>query len=578
MKILIAKSAGFCMGVRRAVEMVMDAPGEYRSPIYTYGPLIHNAQVLELLEEKGIFALDQIPDTGEGTVLIRAHGVPPDARHRLQEAGFQVIDATCPRVIKVQTIIRKHTQKQHAAIIIGDRDHPEVIGLLGYAGDRGCVAGTMEELQALPAFDQAIIVAQTTQNTQFFEEVKRWAAENHPHYRIYDTICDSTERRQAEVNRLAKEVDTVVVVGGRNSGNTQRLAEIARASGKPTYHIETEADLEGLDIGELNAARFIGITAGASTPNWVIKRVYRSLEALRFKKARAWRRAIFVLQRALLLTNIYVSLGAGCLCYAVTRLLGIDHYQPYVILAILYVQSMHTLNHLTGRQSDRYNDPGRAGFYIRQRRFLSVLAVFAGAAGLILAFNMGRTPFTVLLIMSILGLSYNLRVIPRGLFKGRYRSLRQVPGSKTLLITAAWGVVTTLFPSLSVRGTADLSTVLVFLWAVGLVFVRTAFFDTLDMQGDRIVGKETIPTLLGEKKTVRLLKAILLFNLSVLLIAAGFGLVTDLGFFLPVCTAFVALVLTFYQRGLMIPGIRMEFLLESNFVLAGVTTLLWSVL
>ena len=123
-----------------------------------------------------------------------------------------------------------------------------------------------------------------------------------------------------------------------------------------------------------------------------------------------------------------------------------------------------------------------------------------------------------------------------------------------------------------------MSTILVFLWAVGLVFVRTAFFDTLDMQGDRIVGKETIPTLLGEKKTVRLLKAILLINLSVLLLAAGFRLVPALGFLLPVCTAFVALVLMFYQRGLMIPGIRMEFLLESNFVLAGVTTLLWSVL
>jgi (E)-4-hydroxy-3-methyl-but-2-enyl pyrophosphate reductase len=228
MKILIAKTSGFCMGVRRAVEMVLDAPDQHANPIFTYGPLIHNPQVLNLLQSKDITILDEIPARGSGTVLIRAHGVPPTTKQGLKEADFNVIDATCPRVIKVQTIIRKHAKKDYASIIIGDRDHPEVIGLLGYARQKGYVIGTMEELEALPAFDNAIIVAQTTQNTRFFGAVKDWAAANHPHYKIYNTICDSTERRQAEVKRLAEAVDAVIVVGGRNSGNTRRLAEIAR--------------------------------------------------------------------------------------------------------------------------------------------------------------------------------------------------------------------------------------------------------------------------------------------------------------------------------------------------------------
>ena len=146
MKILIAKTSGFCMGVRRAVEMVLDAPDQHANPIFTYGPLIHNPQVLSLLQSKDITILDEIPDQGSGTVLIRAHGVPPTAKQGLKKANFKVIDATCPRVIKVQTIIRKHAKKNYASIIIGDKDHPEVIGLLGYARQKGYVIGTMQEL------------------------------------------------------------------------------------------------------------------------------------------------------------------------------------------------------------------------------------------------------------------------------------------------------------------------------------------------------------------------------------------------------------------------------------------------
>ena len=297
--------------------------------------------------------LDEIPARGDGTVLIRAHGVPPSTKEKLKAVNFNVIDATCPRVIKVQTIIRKHAKKGYAAIIIGDNDHPEVIGLLGYAGDKGYVVGSMPELEALPVFENAIIVAQTTQNTQFFESVKNWAATNHPHYKVFNTICDSTARRQAEVKRLAESVDAVIVVGGRNSGNTRRLAEIARESGTPAYHIETEADLADIDSDALMTARHIGITAGASTPNWIIKKVYRSLETLQVKRKQSWRKVLFGLQRALLLTNIYVSLGAGCLSYASLKLQGFNQLFPYVLISMLYVQSMHILAHLTGSKADQ---------------------------------------------------------------------------------------------------------------------------------------------------------------------------------------------------------------------------------
>jgi len=573
MKIIVAKTAGFCMGVRRAVEMALDAPSKHQEPIYAYGPLIHNPQVLKLFEEKGISVLHEIPDRGTGTVLVRAHGVPPEAKQALRTAGFHVIDATCPRVIKVQTIIRMHAKKGYASIIIGDRDHPEVIGLLGYAGGKGYVAGSQSELESLPAFDKAIVVAQTTQSTRFFRDVKAWFGRKSPHYKVFGTICDSTEKRQQEAYEMARQVDALVVVGGYASGNTRRLAAIVEQTGTPVYHVETEAEL---NLEALGNTRNIGITAGASTPNWITKRIFRALEAIPVQQAAGWRGLFFKLRRVLLLTNIYVALGAGCLCFTCTKLQGIRPYPLLVLIAFLYVLSMHTLNHLTGTQADRYNDPDRAAFYRGNRMGLTLLAIVAGAAGLLAAYAIGTRPFLALLTMSVLGLSYNLTLIPASLqSRFKYRRIRDVPGSKTVLIAVAWGVVTSIFPALTVTGEVGLSSLMVFLWSMCVVFVRTAFFDVLDMQGDRIVGKETIAVLLGEQRSMRLLRTLAVVSLAVLLLGCALQLFTNLGILLTVSPLIVMLIMRAYRQGYLLPGVRLEFLVDTHFVIAGLVTLLW---
>ena len=567
MKIIIAKTAGFCMGVRRAVDMVLEAPGSQPEPISTYGPLIHNPQVLNLLKEKGINSLDHIPRAGTGTTMIRAHGVPPQAQRDLEKAGFKVINATCPRVIRVQTIIRKHTEKGYASIIIGDSDHPEVLGLKGYAGNRGHVVGSLAELDALPPFDQAIIVAQTTQNTGLYDRVKKWAAAQRPHYKVYDTICDSTSKRQAEISELASRVDAIIVVGGHNSGNTLRLAEIARRTGKPTYHIETE---EELDLGALAGAETIGITAGASTPNWMIRKICRVLELIPVSRLSGWKLALFNLQRALLLTNIYVALGAGCLCYACTRLLGAPQNFPHVLIAVLYVLSMHIINNLTGKKSDHYNDPVRARFYENYRTLLGMLAILAGGVGLATAYSLGTLPFAVLLAMSVTGLSYNLNLAPTRIKHIRYRRIKDIPGSKTVLIAVAWGVVTAILPALRYPDVVSgLATAAVFVWSTCMVFVRTAFFDLLDIQGDRIVGKETIPVAFGEKQTRMLLKAMLITGATTLALAGVFNTVPWFGYLLALCPLLFLPVAIAHQQGRILPGIRLEFITESLFVLTG---------
>jgi len=561
------------MGVRRAVELVLDTARGNQTPLFTYGPLIHNPQVLNIFEEKGIHVINEIPENAQGDVIIRAHGIAPRRKADLEKAGFQIIDATCPRVIKVQRIIQRHAGQGCACIIIGDRQHPEVIGLLGYAGANGYAVDSLDQLKNLPAFDQAIIVAQTTQNTSLFEDVRQWVARRLPYYKIYNTICDSTEKRQAEVKKMAARVDAVVVVGGFNSGNTRRLVEIAAKAGKPAYHVQTEQDLDPVLFQDVKT---VGISAGASTPNWIIRRVYRKLQQLPLGRADSLDRYLKFIQRALLLTNIYVALGAGFLCYACARLQQLDHYVPQILIAFLYVQSMHILNHLMERKSDRYNDPERAEFYSSHLPFLTLLALVAGGAGLLTAYTLGSAAFMMLLVMSVLGCCYNIRLLPDIMaVHGRYKRLKDIPGSKTILIALAWGIVTAVFPALDETGKMGAATVVVFLWSVSMVFARTVFFDILDIQGDRIVGKETLPILVGEKQSRRFLTYLIVLSLLLLLLPAATGLISPLAFLLSICPLLMGVFLLASEKELILPGFNLQFLVESIFVLAGLVSFFW---
>lgn len=567
MKITIAKTAGFCMGVRRAVDMVLDASNTTEESICTYGPLIHNPQVLKMLEEKKIPSINTIPEKGVGTILIRAHGVPPKDAELLKKVGFKVIDATCPRVIRVQTIIQKHSQMGYASIILGDLDHPEVKGLLGYAGERGVTTSSMEELQNLPSFDKAIIVAQTTQDTHLFEEVRAWARKEHPDYKVFDTICDSTEKRQAEARRMAETNDAVIVIGGKESGNTRRLAQVARDTGKPAFHIE---DLSELDLKELYGKERIAITAGASTPNWIINKTYRTLENSLGKKHGPILRWFLPIPIFLLKTNILLSLGAGCLTYTCATLQGFSHSVNHGAVAMLYILAMQVINNLFTIKSDQYNNPDRANFYMKNRSSLSLLALVSGTAGLYFTFSTSLLSFAILFVMSLLGLAYNLRIFPE---KTGIRRIREIPGSKTLLITAGWATVTTILPAVS--NPTGLSFLPALIFSTGLVFARTAFFDVLQMQGDRITGKETLPILLGEKKSISLITGVLFFTSIVMLLSSLSGFIKPTGFALAILPLSMFYALHLSKKGFFLPGTKLELIVESHFILAGLLSVLF---
>lgn len=279
-EIIVAKSAGFCWGVQRAFNKVLDIAGNYpeRHPVFTFGPLIHNPQAVEMLKQRGIAVLEEIPEKLDGTIVIRTHGVPPTERKQLEDSGAKLCDATCPDVGIIQGTVRKHLRSGFFIVIIGHKEHPEVKALLGFAEKRGACVNSPEEVASLSSeLDRVCVVSQSTQQREKFNNLVRLLKERYPKCLVFDTICRSTDMRQQEVSDLARKVDAMVVVGGRNSSNTNRLAEISKGLGTPTFLIETDAEILEEDFGRLHK---VGVTAGASTPSWVIERVVKKLESI----------------------------------------------------------------------------------------------------------------------------------------------------------------------------------------------------------------------------------------------------------------------------------------------------------
>ncbi|NLA59438.1 MAG: bifunctional 4-hydroxy-3-methylbut-2-enyl diphosphate reductase/30S ribosomal protein S1 [Firmicutes bacterium] len=275
MNVELADNAGFCFGVKRAIETAVKTAEENKGvPIHTLGPLIHSPQTVARLSELGIQVADRIEDIDSGVVIIRSHGVPPQTMERAQGKGLQVVDATCPFVVRAMTWAAQLREDGYQVVIVGDREHPEVIAILGATDNTGILVGTPEEAAALPACEAYGVVAQKTQS---LSNVRACIAElvgEAREVKCYDTICTATARRQQAARDLASRVDVMLVVGGRNSANTTRLAQICQESGARTYHIETADEIEPRWF---RPGDKVGVTAGASTPNWLIEEVVQRM-------------------------------------------------------------------------------------------------------------------------------------------------------------------------------------------------------------------------------------------------------------------------------------------------------------
>lgn len=264
----IASNAGFCFGVRRAIDLT-DKTARNRDAVYTLGPLIHNPQEVRRLAKNGVKAINRVNGIEGYTLIIRTHGITSKLKTKLETKNLELVDATCPFVKRAQDIVKKLSDDNYQIIIVGDKTHPEVIGLISYCNGNCYVVEKKSDIKVSKLIQRIGIISQTTQSIENFNDIVKHIKKYRPNLKIYNTICRATIDRQAEALKLAKRVDVMFVVGGKNSGNTKRLAEICRQYAK-TYLIETAKEIKAKWI---KRKRNIGITAGASTPDWIIKSV-----------------------------------------------------------------------------------------------------------------------------------------------------------------------------------------------------------------------------------------------------------------------------------------------------------------
>jgi (E)-4-hydroxy-3-methyl-but-2-enyl pyrophosphate reductase len=275
MKVFVVKKAGFCFGVKRAIKIAFDVARKKNEKVYTWGPLIHNPQVVEDLKKKGVYVVEDLRKIKKGTLIIRSHGIHPKILERIKRKKIEVVDATCPFVKKAQNKAKLLSDQGYPVAVVGEADHPEVQGIIGYANDCALVINPNQMNEDLRKFKRLGVVAQTTLNIEAFRQVIGKLVEKVGELKVFNTICHATAQIQKATLELAEKVDLMIVVGGHNSANTTRLAKLCKRIGTRTHHIETARELRR---GWFKDKTRVGVTAGTSTPDWLIREVMKGIE------------------------------------------------------------------------------------------------------------------------------------------------------------------------------------------------------------------------------------------------------------------------------------------------------------
>jgi (E)-4-hydroxy-3-methyl-but-2-enyl pyrophosphate reductase len=279
LRVVVSEGVGFCYGVKRAIKMALESALKSDKPVYSLGPLIHNPQVVERLKEKGVKPLTRLRKAGGagGAVVIRSHGVSPEDADAARRKGYDIIDATCPFVRKAQENARRISDMGYRLVVVGERKHPEVKGILGQVSRGAVVVENVRQAKALKFGERVGIIAQTTVPIDIFSSIVCEIARKAREILVINTICSETAKRQDKARALAARVDAVLVVGGRNSANTSRLATLCTSMCPKTYHIETAEEIESRWF---RAGSTVGVVAGASTPKWLVDNIVGRLEQL----------------------------------------------------------------------------------------------------------------------------------------------------------------------------------------------------------------------------------------------------------------------------------------------------------
>lgn len=510
MRVIVADTAGFCWGVQRAIEFALDEARGTGEPVYTYGKLIHNNQVLEELNKRNIFTLQgDVEEARNGSLIVRAHGIRPDEYEDLLSRHDRVRDATCPLVMTVHKKIKRYQDEGYQIVIMGKSDHAEVLGLIGAARDRAIVVPAdvraVEKLEYIKG--KVCLVSQTTQNYQVFDQVADVLKSKCDELLVANTICEPTRSHQMETREIAERSDTVVVVGSRESSNTRKLAELAREIVPRVIHVETELELKAEDFRN---AKVVGVTAGASTPQWMILRVVDRLKSFNGRSGvfQWFLRNAFDL---IVPTHFHTILTFLSLYTGIVAATGIhfDYHAFFTTLAFIF--GLHAINEFSESSVfDRRSRLAPASFEMFRRSMLFLAAVSISGGALMSIHYAWKGIISPVIPMVQLfaatgGILYSWQLVPQQYIRHLgFRSIKDLPGSKDLSITLGWTLL--LASTLIFSGGVgfDLKYLIALLLASILIYRRSALMVVLDVQGDRIVSMESSFKFLGKVKSRKL--------------------------------------------------------------------------
>ncbi len=559
MRVRLARTAGFCMGVRRAIDLALDAvdgPGE----VFTAGPLVHNNQAVEMLRARGVKDKEDPPPSS--VVLVRAHGLPPDEIERLRARGCTLVDATCPRVRAGQRKVEAWAKEGRHVIIAGDPGHAEVRGLVARAGEKVSVVSSPGEARSVEVSGPAAFIAQTTFNAARFNEMESTLRSRLEGLEIARSICSSTAERQEELRTLSQTADAIVVVGGRHSANTRRLAEIAGESAAAVFHIETADELDDRAFEDCST---VVVTAGASTPAWVTQGV---VERLRLYGG-PLRGLLRGFEHIFVATSFFLALGAVALYYASCALSGRPPDPFMGVVSFCFAFPMYAVNRLATVDRAATQMSMRAAFSAGHARLLSVLALLCAGVGLAAAAWLDVRALFALLAAEVAGGAYSLRILPHK--KRRRKRLRDIPASKDIFIPAGWAFILVGLPAVTTRSVrpADLFSGAFVCLAV---FAASVMLDMRDVEGDRLAGAETLPLLLGKKKAQYAVAMAAVLLAALLGAGAALGISTRFGYWLLFMPVYILVELRSHS-------VRHEFLWEliagGCFIIAGALAFAW---
>lgn len=523
MKVKTARTAGFCMGVQRALDIVLEGAKRH-GRIWTLGPLIHNNQALEVLASRGVRTAEDLSQVDGGSVVIRAHGAGPTVRSAIRSRGLEIIDATCPRVLRCQRAVERAVKAGRNVVIIGDRSHAEVEALLDVAAHGGAAATVVSseaDVEQATFSPPITIVGQTTFSPSMYEKLaseisKKIAGK--ADIEIVQSLCTSTEERYEEVQQLAKEVDAVVVVGGRHSANTKRLAELAQASGRPTFHVETADELDEAELARFST---VGVTAGASTPAWVTERVVEKLLSI----ASPWRRSLYRFLSVLAGTNLLLATSAAALADVATRSAGVSVGYELLFVTFAYVFFAHAVNR-AGEDSLPEPAAGPGVIFHTHRVTILTVAAVLSLVALGMVFRLSAYAALALIGAQVLALIYGLPIFSRGGGPMRLVRLRDIPASKDLAVALGWAFAAVVVPLLAAgwECASWAHALYAALCVFALGFSGATCKSLGDVHSDRLTGRETLAVALG-RAPARLVGALMagaVAAVSFSLLAVGF--------------------------------------------------------